>query len=104
MSWANDPRVDGEEEIMSTSVVHPARASQSTARSRAIGLGLAGLVLTAGVGLGLSANRSDPVPAVESSVTHYEPSAQARRLEALAEDRAALSSRQSPLDGSIRRS
>lgn len=89
---------------MSASVVHPRRASQSTARSRVIGLGLAGLVLAAGIGLGLSANRSDPVPAIESSVTHYEPSAQARRLEALAEDRAALSSREPPLDSAIRRS
>jgi len=89
---------------MSTSVVHQASASQSQARDRVVGLSLAGLVLAAGIGLGLSADRSDPAPVVETNVTQFEPSIQARRLQKIAEHRAELAARETPVDGSIRRS
>jgi hypothetical protein len=78
-------------------------------------MGLAALVIALGIGLGLSADRSDPARVVDSNVTRLESSIQARRLQmtaerraerlqAISEHRIELAMRNVPLDGSIRRS
>ncbi|MEX1126130.1 MAG: hypothetical protein WD895_02050 [Acidimicrobiia bacterium] len=89
---------------MSTSVVRPANAPLSRTRTRAVGLGLASLVLALGIGLGLSADGSDPAPALKAEVTQFEPSIQARRLQMMAEHRAQLAERKTPVPSSIGRS
>ena len=74
---------------MTTTVIRPGGIPQPRSWDRVVAVTLAAIAIALGIGVGIQNAQSDSSPAVDSNVTSYEPSAQARRLRELARDRAA---------------
>ena len=73
---------------MSTIVIRPVATRQARSWDRMVATTLAVIAIALSLGLSIQNGPPDLSPIVDSSVSRLEPSAQARRLQELARDRA----------------